>query len=106
MFIQDNWADWTERLKSIISSNIKKGVMVTHVFENIDWKNKSLNRIETHHMKSILIQKYDFTENLSNVSLNADYNFEWQNQWSSKASTPKLPNVYLKPGSDIHSCEE
>ena len=77
VFIQDKWTEWTERLKSIIPSNIKKGVIVTHVFDNIDWKNKTLDRIETHHTNSVLVQKYDLAENLSNVSLDVDCNFEW-----------------------------
>ena len=41
VFIQDKWAEWTERLKSNIPSNIKKGVIATHVFDNINWKNKT-----------------------------------------------------------------
>ena len=72
------------------------GVIATHVFDNIDWKNKTLDRIETHRTNSILVQKYNLAENLSNVSLNADYNFERKNH---KGSTPALPNFYLKRGS-------
>ena len=49
MFIQDKWAEWTEKLSSIIPSNIKKGVIATHICDNIDWKNKNVNRSETHH---------------------------------------------------------
>ena len=49
---------------------------MTHVFDNIDWKNKILDRIETHHTNSVLAQKYDLAENLSNVSLDADHNFD------------------------------
>ena len=37
-FIQDKWAEWTETLKSIIPSNIKKRIIARHVFDNIDWK--------------------------------------------------------------------
>ena len=50
---------------------------MTHVFDNIDWKNKTLDRIETHHTNSVLVQKYDLAENLSNVSLDVDCYFEW-----------------------------
>ena len=46
MFIQDKWAEWTENLSSIIPSNIKKGVITTHICDNIDWKNKNVKRIE------------------------------------------------------------
>ena len=63
VFKQDKRAEWTKRLKSIIPSNIKNGVIATHVFDNIHWKNKTLDRIKTHHMKS-------------NVSVDADFNFE------------------------------
>ena len=63
VFKQDKRAEWTKRLKSIIPSNIKNGVIATHVFDNIHWKNKTLDRIKTHNMKS-------------NVSVDADYNFE------------------------------
>ena len=37
---------------------------MTHVFDNIDWKNETLDRIETHHANSVLAQKYDLAENL------------------------------------------
>ena len=69
-----------------------------HVFDNIDWNNKILDRIQTH-TNSILVQKYDLAENLSNVSLDADYNFQRKNQRSYKGSTHVLPNFYLKRGS-------
>ena len=75
------------------------GVIAAHVFDNIDWKNKTLDKIETHHTNSILVQKYNLAENLSNVSLNADYNFERKNHRSYKGFTPVLPNFYLKRGS-------
>ena len=96
VFIQNKWAEWTERLKSIIPS---KHVITKHVFDNINGKNKTLDRTETHHTNSILVQKYNLAENLSKVSLDADYNFEQKNHWSYKSSTPVLPNIYLKRGS-------
>ena len=55
VFIQDEWSEWTERLRSIILSYIEKGVIVTHFFDNIDWKNKTLKRIETHHQMCLSI---------------------------------------------------
>ena len=84
----------------IIPSNIKKGLIPTHVFDSIDWINKALDRIETHHANSILVQKYDLVENLSSVFLDADYNFmqSWNHQ-SYKGSNPVLPNFCLKSGS-------
>ena len=62
VLMQDKWAEWTERPKSIIPSNIKKGIIVRHVFGNIHWKNKIPDRIETHHTNSILVQKQDLAE--------------------------------------------
>ena len=57
MFIQDRWAQWTDNQPSYITPNIRKGKMVTHVFDNIDWKNNNVQRTETHHTKLILVQK-------------------------------------------------
>ena len=79
VFKQDKRAEWTKRLKSIIPSNIKNGVIATHVFDNIHWKNKTLDRIKTHHMKS-------------NVSVDADYNFELK------------IHIYLSMHTYIHIC--
>ena len=99
VLMQDKWAEWTERPKSIIPSNIKKGIIVRHVFGNIHWKNKIPDRIETHHTNSILVQKQDLAENLSNMSLDADYNFQRKNHQSYKGSIPVLPNFNLKRAS-------
>ena len=71
MFLQDKWAEWTANQNSIIPSNIKTGIIATHVFANIDWKNKNQNRVETHHTNSILIQKYNLVEDFSSVTLEA-----------------------------------
>ena len=101
MFIQDKWAEWSEKLGSIIPSNIKKGVIATHVFDNIDWKNKSLSRIETHHTNSILVQQYDIVENFANVSLDADYNFERKNHRSYKGTSQVLPNFLSSVGQKL-----
>ena len=76
MLIQDKWAEWTRNCSSIILSNIKKGVIVTHICDYIDWKNKNVNSSETHHINSILVQKYHLIDNVSKISLDADYNFE------------------------------
>ena len=76
MFIQDKWAEWTKNSSCLIPSNIKKGVIATHICHNIHWKNKNVNRNDTHHTNSILVQKYDLIKNVSKISLDADYNFE------------------------------
>ena len=36
MYIHNKWAEWTQSQKSIIPSNIRKGIITTHVFDNID----------------------------------------------------------------------
>ena len=55
MFTQDKCAGWTERLKFMIPSNIKTGVIAALNFDNIDWENKALDRIETHHKNPLLV---------------------------------------------------
>ena len=55
IFVQDKWAEWSTNRSSIIPKNIQKGV-VTHVTDNIDFKNKSIQPgRETHNTNSILI---------------------------------------------------
>ena len=58
-----------------------------------------LDRIKTYHTNSILLQEYYLAENISNVSLDADYNFERKNHQSYKGATLILPELYLKHGS-------
>ena len=50
--------------------------MVTHVFDNIDWKNKNFQRTETHHTNWILLRKCDTTEDLVKIILELKYNFD------------------------------
>ena len=76
MFIQDMWVQWTDNQSSDIPSTILKGEMVTHVFDNIDWKNKNIHRTETHHKNSILVQKCDTTEDLAKINLEPKYDFD------------------------------
>ena len=45
------------------------------------------------------MQKYDLTENVSKISLDADYNFERKPHRSYKGSNQELPDFYLKRGS-------
>ena len=56
-------------------------------------KNKTPDRIETHHANSILVEKHDLAE-----SLDADCNFERKNHRSYKSSISVLPNFNLKLG--------
>ena len=52
-----------------------KGIPTTQVFDNIDWKNKNINRTESHYTNSIPVQKYDLTDEFTKVSLEPDYDF-------------------------------
>ena len=54
---------------------------------------------ETHHTNSILVRKYDLIENVSKISLDADYNFERTSHRSYKVSIQELRDFYLKCGS-------
>ena len=76
MFIQEMWAEWTDNQSSYIPSNITKGKIVTHIFDNIDWKHKNITRTETHHTNSILVQKCDVVEDLAKINLEPNYDFE------------------------------
>ena len=35
-FIEDKWTEWSENTSNIVQANIKQGVVVTHVVDNID----------------------------------------------------------------------
>ena len=39
-FIEDKWAEWSENTSNIVPANIEQDVAVTHVVDNINWKNK------------------------------------------------------------------
>ena len=38
-------------------NNFREGVLVTHVVDNVDWKNKTFKDRETHNTNSNLIQQ-------------------------------------------------
>ena len=98
-FIQDKWAEWSERQSTYIPSNIKKGHVVTHVVDNIDWKNKNVKNTETHHTNSIVIQQSSIGEDATTaVILKPDYNYKRQEHRSYKGSECKLPLVNFKRG--------
>ena len=73
-FILDKWAEWAANQSSIIPGNIRKFYMSTHTSDNIDWVGKC-GRLETHLTNSILVQKDDLVDELSNVTLKPDYKF-------------------------------
>ena len=79
IFVQDKWAEWSTNRCSIIPKNIQKGVIVTHVADNINFKKKSIQPgRETHNTNSILIQHVDSNakSTSSKISLTPDYNFK------------------------------
>ena len=39
-FIEDKWAEGSENTSNIVPANIKQGVAVIRVVDNIDWKKK------------------------------------------------------------------
>ena len=98
MFVMDKWAEWCLKQKSLVPSNIIKGVIATHTFDNIDWKNKNIKRIESHFTNSIIVQKYNLVEEFSKVSLNPDYDFVRKKHRSFKATSYDLPVVNFKRG--------
>ena len=67
LFIMDKWAEWCVNQQSLGPSTIRKGIPTTHVFDNIDWKNKNIQRTESHYTNSILVQKYDLSNQLIKV---------------------------------------
>ena len=79
-------------------SNIRTGVTATHVLDDIDWKNKNINRQESHCTSSILAQKCDLAEELSRVSLDPNYEFDRKNHRSFKGTQTVLTPVHFKLG--------
>ena len=98
LFIMDKWAEWCVRQKSIVPSNMRKGIPTTHVFDNIDWKNKNINRTESHYTNSILVQKYDLTDEFAKVSLELDYDFVRKSHRSFKSNAKELESINFKRG--------
>ena len=56
-FIEDKWAEWGKKQSKLVPNNFRKGVLVTHVVDNINWKNNSFKSRETHTTNSIIIQQ-------------------------------------------------
>ena len=98
MFIQDKWAEWSVGQSRTCPSNIKTGVIATHTFDNIDWKNKNINHQESHYTNSILVQKYNLAEELSRVSLDPNYEFDRKKHRSFKGTQMELTPVHFKQG--------
>ena len=98
IFVMDKWAEWCVKQKSLVPSNIIKGIIATHTFDNIDWKNKNIKRVESHFTNSIIVQKYNLVEEFSKVSLKPDYDFVRKKHRSFKATSYDLPAVNFKRG--------
>ena len=95
-FIEDKGAEWSENTSSIVPANIKQGVVVTHVVDNIHWKNKNFKGKETHNTNSILIQQLSYSSH-STTGLNIipDYNFNRSQHRSFKGFKTQLPNTHF-----------
>jgi hypothetical protein len=115
VFIEDKWAEWSEKQHSSIPSNIVKGVQTTHVTDNIDWKNKGISGMnETHNTNSILIQhKIPVTndnnmEHKAQVSVVPDYSFKREDHHCFIATEVELPHYIPTKASSapIHSYKE
>ena len=102
-FIEDKWAEWTERQSSLIPCNIHKGMAVTTlVFDNIDWKNNDLRGKETHNTNSILIQQNFESVSNTKVDLTPDYNYDRKAHRSFKGFKSQLEPVRFERA----SCKE
>ena len=80
------WAHWTGNQSSYILSNMQKDEMVTHVFDNIVWKNNNMQQTGTHYTNLILVQKCDTTEDLANISLEPKYDLDKKSTGLTKSS--------------------
>ena len=98
MLIQNKSAEWSVGKSTTCSSNIRTVVIATHVLGNIDWKNKNINCRESHYTNSILVQKCDFPEELSRVSLDPNSEFDRKNHRSFKGTQTELTPVHFKQG--------
>ncbi len=103
VFIEDKWAEWSEKQHSNIPSNISVGKPTTHVADNIDWKNKEIGGThETHNTNSILIQHKSSdapspnNSGTAQVSVTPDYSFKRENHQSFKAEYTELPQYVGK----------
>ena len=93
---QDMLAQWTDNQSSYIPSNIQKGKTVTQVFFNIDWKNKNVQRTETHHANLILVQKCDTKEDVAKMDSEPKYEFDRKKTPVLQSKHQNLPSVNSK----------
>ena len=72
---------------------------MTHIADNIDWKNKDLNSPETNNTNSILIQNCSDDQQFSqSVHVEPNYDFSRKDHKSFKAEKTNLPNINFKRG--------
>ena len=92
-FVEDKWAEWAENKSTIVPSNIEEKIVVTHVIDNIDWKNKDIHGKETHNTNSILIQQKTLGNEKVPVQLTPNYDFERKSHRALKCFRIQLPNI-------------
>ena len=74
--------------------NIKQGVVVTHVVDNIDWKNKNFKGKETHN--NSLIQQLPYSSHrTTGLNIIPDYNLDQSQHRSFKGFKTQLPNMHF-----------
>ena len=73
-FIEDKWVELSKKQPKLVPNNFREGAHITHVIDNIDWKNQTFKGRETHNANSIIIQQEYVTEhtNQRNVALKPD----------------------------------
>ena len=75
-FIENKWAERSENQSKIVPNNIDEDIIVTLAVDNIDRKNKTYKREETHN--SILIQENTLLKDTErkDIVLQLDYAFD------------------------------
>ena len=56
-FIKDKRVEWSKKQSKLVPKNFGEGVLITHVVDNIVWKNKTFEGKETHKTNSIIMQQ-------------------------------------------------
>ena len=76
-----------------LSHHIEENIVVTHVVDNIDWKNKDIRGKETHNTNSILIQQKTPGKEKVPVQITPNYDFERKSHRAFKCFRIQLPNI-------------
>ena len=99
-FIEDKWTEWSENQSKLVPNNIDEDSIVTHVADNIDWKNKTFNGEETHNTNSIFIQENTVLKDRERkgIVLQPDYDFDGKTHHSYKGVTTTLDTINFVRG--------